>query len=91
VELRVHALLWHLADRFGRVTPDGVHLPVPLTHRTIGSLVGARRPTVTLAVGELERAGTVHRDGLGGWLLRPATSELRDPATPPALATGAAA
>ncbi len=77
VELRVHALLWHLADRFGQVTPDGVHVPVPLTHRMIGSLVGARRPTVTLAVGELERAGAIRRDGLGGWVLRSGAGPVR--------------
>ncbi len=82
VELRVHALLWHLAERFGRVTSDGVHLPMPLTHRLIGSLVGARRPTVTLAVGELERSGAVHRDGLGGWLLRRGAGPLHRPAEP---------
>ncbi len=79
VELRVHALLWHLADRWGRDTPDGVQLPVPLTHRLIGSLVGARRPTVTLAVGELERSGAVVRDGLGGWLLRHGAAPLHAP------------
>jgi len=79
VELRVHALLWHLAERWGRVTPEGVQLPVQLTHRMIGSLIGARRPTVTLAVGELERSGAVVRDGTGGWLLRHDAAPLHTP------------
>ena len=65
---RVQAMLWLLADSFGRVTPTGTRLPVALTHEVLGALVGARRPTVTLALGELaERGAVVHQDG--GWLL----------------------
>jgi CRP-like cAMP-binding protein len=65
---RVHAMLWLLADSFGRVTPAGTRLPLTLTHEVIGALVGARRPTVTLALGELAKRGAVvHQDG--GWLL----------------------
>jgi CRP/FNR family transcriptional regulator, cyclic AMP receptor protein len=45
VETRLHLLLWHLADRWGRVHPDAVHLPVKLTHVVLSELVGARRPT----------------------------------------------
>jgi len=43
VEDRVLALLWHLAERWGRVTPDGVMLPLLLTHETLGRLAGAER------------------------------------------------
>ena len=68
VDERVVALMWHLADRWGHVTPGGVVVPVPLTHEMIGRLVGAHRPSVTSAMGELQRAGTVSRRD-DGWLL----------------------
>jgi CRP-like cAMP-binding protein len=69
VDTRVEALLWHLADRWGRVTLDGVVVPVRLTHDMIGRLVGAHRPSVTTAVSELTREGRVARLP-NGWLLR---------------------
>ena len=68
VDERIEALLWHLADRWGHVTPDGVVVPVPLTHEMIGRLVGAHRPSVTSALGELQRADTVSRHD-DGWVL----------------------
>src|SRR5436853_176761 len=61
VELRLMLALWHLAERFGRVGPDGVTLPLPLSHRVLGQVVGARRPTVTLALTRLHQAGLVAR------------------------------
>jgi len=68
VDERVTAVMWHLADRWGHVTPDGVVVPVPLTHEMIGKLVGAHRPSVTSALGELTRDGVLERRD-GGWLL----------------------
>lgn len=59
-------MLWHLADRWGRVTPDGVIVPLKLTHEALGRLVGAQRPTVTLALGELVASGRVTRALTGG-------------------------
>lgn len=70
VELRIRALLWHLAERWGRMGPAGVVVPIELTHSALGHLVGARRSTVTLALGELNRLGTVVRRGDGAWILR---------------------
>jgi CRP-like cAMP-binding protein len=69
VDARVQALLWHLADRWGHVTLDGVVVPVRLTHDMIGRLVGAHRPSVTTALSELSRAGRISRLP-HGWLLR---------------------
>ncbi|MBI5104278.1 MAG: hypothetical protein HZB46_04700, partial [Solirubrobacterales bacterium] len=40
-DLRLIATLWHLADRWGRVCPDGVELRLALTHDLLGRLVGA--------------------------------------------------
>ena len=68
LELRIWLVLWRLADRFGRVRPDGVHLEVPLTHRQLAELVCAQRPSVSAAISKLARAGTVRQTD-GGWLL----------------------
>jgi CRP/FNR family transcriptional regulator, cyclic AMP receptor protein len=65
---RVHAMLWLLADSYGRVTPAGTRLPMSLTHEVLGALVGARRPTVTLALGDLSERGVLAPQD-GGWLL----------------------
>jgi CRP/FNR family cyclic AMP-dependent transcriptional regulator len=68
VEERLLALFWLLAESWGRVTPSGTVLPLALTHETLGALVGARRPTVTLALRELSERGAVLRQG-HAWLL----------------------
>jgi CRP-like cAMP-binding protein len=70
VELRIRALLWQLAERWGRMGPTGVIVPLELTHGALGHLVGARRPTVTLALSELSRDGAVVRRDDGAWILR---------------------
>jgi CRP-like cAMP-binding protein len=68
VDQRLLALMWLLAESWGRVTSAGTALPLTLTHETLGALVGARRPTVTLALQELAgRGAMVHQDS--GWLL----------------------
>jgi CRP/FNR family cyclic AMP-dependent transcriptional regulator len=69
VDRRLLALLWHLAERWGRMTSDGVALPMTLSHRMLGQLVGARRPTVSTALGELAKQGELARRGDGTWLL----------------------
>jgi CRP-like cAMP-binding protein len=65
---RLVLVLCDLASRWGKVTPAGIRLPVPLTHSTLAALVGARRPSVTTALGQLAGAGLVERIP-GGWLL----------------------
>ena len=68
VDQRVLAIMWLLAQTWGQVTPGGVRLPLALTHETLGAMVGARRPTVTLALRKLTQEGAiVHQDS--GWLL----------------------
>jgi CRP-like cAMP-binding protein len=69
VDRRVLTLLWHLADRWGRSTDEGVVVPLALSHRMLAQLVGARRPTVSTALGELVRAGEVVRGQGGTWML----------------------
>jgi CRP/FNR family cyclic AMP-dependent transcriptional regulator len=68
VDLRLHMLLWELAERWGHVHPDGVHLPMRLTHSMLGELVAARRPTVTKALGELADRSVAAWTG-NHWLL----------------------
>ena len=68
VDVRLHLLFWHLADRWGRVRPDGVVVPLRLTHAVLSDLVAARRPTVTSALSELGRRGLL-RPVDEGWLL----------------------
>jgi CRP/FNR family transcriptional regulator, cyclic AMP receptor protein len=78
VELRLLALLWHLAGRFGRVGPAGVTVPLRLSHQALGRLVGARRPTVSLALRELAAGGHVlTRPGEGFQLGSVAPEDLR--------------
>ncbi len=69
LQTRLRVMFWYLADRWGRVTPDGVLLPLRLTHELLGGLVGARRPATTTALGELSAVGWVERRSDGGWLL----------------------
>jgi hypothetical protein len=71
VELRLRALMWHLAERWGRMGSSGVVVPIELTHGALGRLVGARRPTVSLALSELARDGSLVRRDDGSWILGP--------------------
>ncbi|MHB8695902.1 MAG: Crp/Fnr family transcriptional regulator [Solirubrobacteraceae bacterium] len=68
VDTRLWLLLWQLAGRWGKVRPDGVHLPLKLTHAMLADFVAARRPTVTSALSELSRRNLV-RSADEGWLL----------------------
>jgi CRP-like cAMP-binding protein len=69
VETRLVAVLWHYADRWGRVTPEGRVLPVRLTHAMLARVVGARRPSVSTALGRLQDRGLLERLPNGHWLL----------------------
>jgi CRP/FNR family transcriptional regulator, cyclic AMP receptor protein len=68
VDIRLHMLLWHLADRWGHVRTNGVILPLRLTHTVLADLVAARRPTVSTTLAELARRGLVEQVD-DGWLL----------------------
>jgi CRP/FNR family transcriptional regulator, cyclic AMP receptor protein len=68
IDVRLHMLFWELADRWGTVHSDGIHLPLTLTHAMLADLVAARRPTVTTALGELAERGALNWTG-SNWLL----------------------
>jgi CRP/FNR family cyclic AMP-dependent transcriptional regulator len=59
LEVRLVLLLWHLAARWGRVEPAAVRLSLPLTHRLLGQLVAAERPSISHALKRLAQAGLI--------------------------------
>jgi hypothetical protein len=65
VRPRLLLLLWHLADRWGRVTPDGVRIPLRLRHHMLADLLAVRRPSATAALRQLMTEGLVSRDESG--------------------------
>ena len=69
VEDRLLLLLWQLAELWGRKAPGGAVLPFRLSHQTLADLVGARRPTVTLAVRALTERELLERGESGEWIL----------------------
>ncbi|HET9074523.1 MAG TPA: Crp/Fnr family transcriptional regulator [Solirubrobacteraceae bacterium] len=68
IDTRLHLMLWQMASKWGRIRPDGVLLPIRLTHAVLSELVASRRPTITTALAELSQRGLVHRVEQG-WLL----------------------
>jgi CRP-like cAMP-binding protein len=69
VETRVLVVLWHFADRWGSVRPDGVALRLSLTHSLLAAVVAAERPSVTLALTSLRERGLVERGDDHVWIL----------------------
>ena len=70
VDRRLLALFWHLAERWGRVAPHGVRCRSALAHGVLADLVGARRPTVSTALGQARpRGASWPRLPDGSWLL----------------------
>jgi len=69
-DVRLMALFWHLADRWGRVTQDGVVVELALTHGMLSRLTCLRRPTVSLALKQLHASGELVRTSPSHWLLR---------------------
>lgn len=71
VEERIMSLFIDLAERFGRMTADGVTIELDVTHQLIGRLVGAQRPTVSLALSVLASTGALARLADGAWRIAP--------------------
>ena len=70
VETRLLVLFWHLAERWGRVTPAGISLRLRLPHALLGQLVGCRRASVTTALQHIYATGSLERRADGTWLLK---------------------
>lgn len=94
-EDRLLLLFWHLAERWGRVHPGGVRIPLSLTHACLADLVCLRRPTITAALVRLRDAGHLARDPQGVWHLSEKSLDDRflaqdEPCAPPEGLTGSA-
>jgi CRP-like cAMP-binding protein len=74
LEVRLVLMLWHLAARWGRVEPAGLRVTLPLTHRLLGQLVAAERPSISHALGRLARVGLVTGKA-GDWHLHGSLDE----------------
>jgi CRP/FNR family transcriptional regulator, cyclic AMP receptor protein len=70
VETRLLVMFWHLAERWGRVSPAGITLRLRLPHQLLGQLVGCRRASVTTALRHIDESGLVVKRTDGTWLLR---------------------
>lgn len=69
ISQRIELILWHFADRWGRVTPEGTVLDLPVSHEMLAHVVASQRPSVTTALGALREGGRISRDRKGCWLL----------------------
>jgi CRP/FNR family transcriptional regulator, cyclic AMP receptor protein len=69
IEERLEVTLWELAYRFGRVTPDGIMLDLPLTHSQVAEMVAAQRPSVSTAFTRLQDHGRIVHTARHRWLM----------------------
>jgi CRP-like cAMP-binding protein len=58
-EDRVLMTLWLLAQQCGRMTGEGLMLPLSFTHEALSQITAARRPTISLALRQLQGDGTI--------------------------------
>jgi CRP-like cAMP-binding protein len=79
LERRLLLKLRQLAERWGRVTPDGIRLDLRLTHQELANMIGAVRESVTLALGRLADAGEI--DVRNRTLTIRNRTDVEDPAT----------
>ena len=77
---RVHLVLWHLADRWGRPEEHGILLPINLSRVSLADLVCSTRESVSRSLGELERRGLVSVRSNGYFLRFPTPVDLPAPA-----------
>ena len=66
---RLRMLFRELSARWGRVTPHGVLVPLPLTNQLIAQLVCLRRPTTSSTMTRLARDGEIVRRPGSGFLV----------------------
>lgn len=88
IEDRLLLFFWHLADRWGRTSPQGVVVPLRMTHAVIAQIVGAQRPTVTTGLQRLARRGALLRTPDRSWLLAQPASSARPQAVDAAMSIG---
>lgn len=77
VEDRVLIALWHFSVRWGKATDDGRVVRLPhITGEHLASIVGARRQSVSTAVGALVSRGAIRRRPDGSWVIRERPDQL---------------
>ncbi len=59
LERRLVLKLRQLAERWGKVTPEGVRLDLRVTHQELGDMIGAARESITVALGRLQEQGEI--------------------------------
>jgi hypothetical protein len=69
VDDRLLAVLWHVAGLWGKMTAHSVLIPFRLTHEMLAEITAARRPSVTVALRQLEDRGRLARAQKRAWLL----------------------
>lgn len=74
--IRLSRLLLDFADHGGEPPSAFVSLRHPLTHETMGQIIGVTRPHTTTLLKTLEEEGAVQRQGQKGLMVRP--SRLRE-------------
>lgn len=70
IEDRLMALLWALAERWGRPLPDGAEIDLNVPQAVLAEMIGARRPTVSQALKALCESEVVEAPAPGRWVLR---------------------
>jgi CRP/FNR family transcriptional regulator, cyclic AMP receptor protein len=75
LDVRLVLLFWELADRWGRVAPDGVSVQLSVTHQMLGRIIRAQRPSVTAALRRLRERGFLSRASDGSWVIHGDASE----------------
>ena len=59
MDYRLEQFIAWFAAQFGQQHPDGIHLPVCLTHQQLAEAIGTTRVTVTRVMGQLEKSGKI--------------------------------
>lgn len=63
VAAKLACLLLSWCKQSGRMTQEGIHLKLDLTHGDIAQIIGVSRETVTRLLAELKRSGVIHVNG----------------------------
>ncbi|MFD2384703.1 Crp/Fnr family transcriptional regulator [Paenibacillus xanthanilyticus] len=65
VQDRGHSFILKLAEYYGTVKGDEIHIPLPMTHQDIANVIGTTRETVTRLLNQLRKARILDADRRG--------------------------
>jgi len=69
VETRLLVMFWYFAERWGRVTSEGIVIRLQLSHQLLSTFVGTQRASVTTALHRVQDSGRLSRRDDGLWVL----------------------